>query len=174
MCSSRKRGSASRRQPRSSERLRRSCGSAPIAPMSSSGPSWKPLDGGKTTMTDPGMPSRFESEVDPPEELLTRIRAAVAATHASTTNTGLRIRVAMAVIPVLVAAVLLVGSHIVYERPALRVNMGTPLTAQLLIVLLLLGGLTLSATLVAVGRGEHGLGAGATALVLVALLVTPI
>jgi len=82
--------------------------------------------------------------------------------------------VALGVLPVVTAAVLLVASQIVYERPALRVHMGTPLTSQLLIVLLLIVGLTLSATLIAVGRGERGLGAGVLSLFLVALLVTPI
>ena len=48
------------------------------------------------------------------------------------------------------------------------------MTFHLLIVLLLIAGLTLSATLVAIGRGERGLGSGVVALSLVALLVTPI
>jgi hypothetical protein len=80
----------------------------------------------------------------------------------------------MALVPLLTAAVLLVASHVVYERPVLRVHMGTPLTSQLLIVLLLIVGLTLSATFIAVGRGERGLGSGVMSLLLVALLVTPI
>jgi hypothetical protein len=125
-------------------------------------------------MTDRGMPSRFESETAPPEELFSRIRAAVAATPASRTSTGLRITVAMAVAPFVTAAVLLVASQIVYHRPALRVDMGTHPASQLLIVLLLIAGLTLSATLIAVGRGERGLGSDVRALFLVALLVTPI
>jgi hypothetical protein len=52
----------------------------------------------------------------------------------------------MAAVPLVTAAVLLVASQIVYDRPALRVDMGTTLTSQLLIVLLLVIGLTLSAT----------------------------
>ena len=123
-------------------------------------------------MTDRGMRPRFESEIAPPEELFPRIRTIVAATPASKTSTPLRITVAMAVVPVVTAAVLLVAFQIVYERPALRVHMGTPLTSEL-IVLLLIVGLTLSATLIAVGRGERGLGSGATSLFLVALLVAP-
>jgi len=70
--------------------------------------------------------------------------------------------------------VLLVASHVIYHRPALRVDMGTPLTSQLLMALLLVVGLTLSATLVAVGRGQRGFGSGVLSLFLVALLVTPI
>jgi len=125
-------------------------------------------------MTNRGMRPRFESEITPPEELFSRIRSAVAATPASKIGTHLRVTVAMAVVPIVTAAVLLVASHVVYHRPALRVDVGTPLTSQLLMVLLLVVGLTLSATLIAVGRGERGLGSGVTSLFLVALLVTPI
>ena len=125
-------------------------------------------------MTDRGMPSRFASEVAPPEEVLSRIRVAVAATPASRTSTRLRLGVALAAVPFLVAGVLLVASQIVYHRPALRIHMGTYVTSELLVVLLLVAGLTLSATLIAVTRGARGLGSGVTSLVLVALLVTPI
>jgi hypothetical protein len=126
------------------------------------------------TMTDRGMRSRFESEVAPPEELFSRIRTAVAATPASKVSTRLRITAAMAIVPVVTAAVLLVASHIIYHRPVLRIDLGTHPTSDLLIVLVLVIGLTLSATLIAVGRGNRGLGSGATSLVLVALLVAPI
>jgi hypothetical protein len=60
----------------------------------------------------------------------------------------------MAVVPLVTAAVLLVASQIVYHRPALRVDMGTHLTSDLLIVLVLVIGLTLSAMLIAVGPGR--------------------
>jgi hypothetical protein len=125
-------------------------------------------------MTNRGMRPRFESEIVPPEELFSRIRTAVAVTSASRISTGLRITVAMAIVPLVTAAVVLVASQIVYHRPALRIHMGTPVTSQLLIVLLLIVGLTLSATLISVGRGERGLGSGVMSLFLVALLVTPI
>jgi hypothetical protein len=125
-------------------------------------------------MTNRGTPSRFESEVPPPEELFARIRTAVASTPAAKTSTRLRITVALAVIPFLSAAVVLGAARIVYHRPALRVDLGTHPTSQLLIVLLLLVGLTLAATLIAVGRGERGLGSGVVSLFLVTLFVTPI
>ena len=125
-------------------------------------------------MTDRGMRSRFESEVAPPEELFARIRTAVAATPASKISTRLRISAAMTVVPVVTAAVLLVASQFVYHRPMLRADMGTHPTSDLLIMLVLVIGLTLSATLVAVGRGDRGLGSGAMSLFLVALLVAPI
>ena len=47
-------------------------------------------------MTDHGMPSRFGSEVAPPEELFLRVRSAVAATPAAKTTTRLRTIVAAA------------------------------------------------------------------------------
>ena len=125
-------------------------------------------------MTDHGMPSRFGSEVAPPEELFLRVRSAVAATPAAKTTTRLRTIVAAAVVPLLAAAVLIVASHLVYHRPALRIHEGTPVTVHLVIVLLLIVGLTLSATLIALGRGERGLGSGVVALFLAAVLVTPI
>ena len=126
------------------------------------------------TMMDHGMPSRFGSDVAPPEELFQRVQRAVAATPAARTTTRLRIMMAAGVVPVLTAAILLGASHIVYHRPALRIHDGTPVTVHLLVVLLLIVGLTLSATLTALGRGKRGLGSGAVALFLVAVLVTPI
>jgi hypothetical protein len=120
------------------------------------------------------MLSRFASEAAPPEELFLRIRSAVAATPAAKTTTRLRIVVVAAVVPVLTAAVLLMASHGVYHRPALRIHDGTPVTVHLLVVLLLVVGLTLLATAIALGRGKRGLGSGAVALFLVAVLVTPI
>jgi len=125
-------------------------------------------------MTDHGMRPRFAHEMYPPEDLFSRIRTAVAATPAPKTSTRLRITVAMAAVPIVTAAVLLVASQIVYHRPALRVDLGTHPTFQLLMVLLLVVGLTLSATIVAAGRGARRLGSGATYLLLAALLVTPI
>jgi len=125
-------------------------------------------------MMDHGMPSRFGSDGAPPEELFQRVQRAVAATPAPRTTTRLRIMMAAAVVPVLTAAILLGASHIVYHRPALRIHDGTPVTVHLLVVLLLIIGLTLSATGVVLGRGKRGLGSGAVALFLVAVLVTPI
>jgi hypothetical protein len=82
--------------------------------------------------------------------------------------------VALTIIPFLTTAVVLVASQIVYHRPPLGVDMATHPTSQVLIVLLLLVGLTLAATLIAVGRSERGLGSGVVSLFLVTLLVTPI
>jgi hypothetical protein len=124
-------------------------------------------------MADRGIPSRFASEVAPPAEFYARIRTAVAAIPAAKTSTRLRITVATAIVPLVTAAVLLVASRIVHH-PVLRVDLGTHPTSELLIALLLIVGLTLLATLIAVGQGTRGLGSGASSLFLVALLVTPI
>src|SRR4029077_21104257 len=80
----------------------------------------------------------------------------------------------MAVVPLVTAAVLLTASHIVYDRSALRTGMGTTPTSELLIVLLLVVGLTLTATLIAVGGAKRGFGSGVMLLFLVALLVAPV
>src|SRR5262249_33836656 len=156
-----------------SERPRRSCDSVPIGHTSSSAWRWRPPDGGRTTMSDRGMPSRFESDVSPPAELFSRVRAAVATTPISKTPTRAHIAVALAVTPLATAGVLGIASQ-GYPRPAFRVAMGTRPTFEFFLVLLFVIVLTLSATLVAFRRGELGLGAGALALSLVALLVAPI
>src|SRR5262249_60248197 len=108
-----------------------------------------------------------------PGTMCSQIAPRFAVTPASNTSTLLPITMALAVIPFLTAAVL-VASRIVYHRPALRVDMATHPTTQLLIALLLLVGLTLAATLIAVGPGERGLGSGGVSLFLVTLFVTPI
>jgi len=126
------------------------------------------------SMTDRGMPSRFESDAAPPEELFSRIRAAVAVTPSSTTSTRSRIALAVAVVPFVAAAVLLLASQLVYDRPAVRIAFGTPLTSQLLLVAVMLVALTLGSTFVAIGRGQRGLGHGVAALFLVVALVAPI
>jgi hypothetical protein len=84
-----------------------------------------------------------------------------------------RIAGALAVTPLVTAGVLGIASR-VYQRPALRLRMGTRPTFEFFVVLLLVIGLTLSATLVSFRRGELGLGSGALALSLVTLLVAPI
>jgi len=125
-------------------------------------------------MSDRGMPSRFAPDVSPPAELFSRVRTAVAATPVSKTPMRVRIAVALALTPLVTAGVLGIASQVVYQRPTLRVAMGTRPTFEFFLVLLFMIGLTLSATLVAFRRGELGLGSGALALSLVALLVAPI
>src|SRR5262249_27092358 len=157
-----------------SERPRRSYDSVPIGHTSTSAWRWPPPDGGRTTMSDRGMPSRFEADVSPPAELFSRVRAAVAATPVSKTPRRVRIAVALAATPLVTGGVLGIASQVVYQRPALRVTMGTRPTFEFFVVLLFVIGLTLSATLVSFRRGELGLGSGALALSLVTLLVAPI
>jgi hypothetical protein len=125
-------------------------------------------------VTGPGMPSRFGSEPAPPEELFSRIRAAVEATPASRRRIGLRVSLAIAVAPVITAAVLFIASRLIFARPALRADVAARSTSELLVELSLLLVLTFSATGVAFARGERGFGRGAVSLSLLALLVTPI
>jgi hypothetical protein len=128
-------------------------------------------------MTDRWTPSRLASDAAPPPELHARIRAAIAATPAPRIGTRLRIAAALAVVPCVAAAVLLIATRLVYGRPvvrpALRLDMAMR-SSHVLIVLVLLVGLTLAATLVAVGRGRRGLGPGVVSLVGLSLLVTPL
>jgi hypothetical protein len=103
-----------------------------------------------------------------------RIRAKLRQTPASTISTRTRTVVALAIVPLLAAAVLLSASEIVYERPAAGLEVGPQSISQLVLVLALLVGLTLASTLVVMWRGQSGLGPGVIALAMVAGLVTPI
>ena len=78
-------------------------------------------------MTRRAMPPRFRamppqsmSDGAPPEALYRRIRASVEPTPASTISTRRRIVVALAVVPLLAAAVLLAASEIVYKLTGSR------------------------------------------------------
>jgi Negative regulator of sigma F len=71
-------------------------------------------------------------------------------------------------------AVVLIASEIVYQRPAVGLEVEAQSIPALLLTLLLLVGLSLLSTLAAVWRGATGLGAGATSLALIAGLVVPI
>lgn len=125
-------------------------------------------------MTDRGMPSRSAPEPPLPDELYSRVRAAIAAAPAPKTSTSQRVTIALAVVPLATLAFLLIASRFLFDRPALRIDMVDRPTSQLLLELLLVAGLTLTATLVAVGRGERGLGYGVASLLAAALLVAPI
>jgi len=125
-------------------------------------------------MPNRGIPSRFASDIAPPEALSARIRASVEATPASTSSTRRRVAVAMTVIPAVTAAVVLIASQLVYRRLAAGLADGTQSPSHLVLVLFVFAGVTLAATLVAVRRGSRGLGSGVVSLVLVAALGTPI
>ncbi len=129
-------------------------------------------------MTDRWTPSRFASDIEPPPELHARIRAAIAATPAPRLGTRLRIAAALAVVPCAAAAVLVIATRLVYGRPvvrpALRLDMAMEGSSHVLTMLILLVGLTLAATLVAVARGRRGLGPGVVSLVGLSTLVTPL
>lgn len=132
------------------------------------------MTGRNIAAMDPGIPSRSGPDFAPPEELFSRIRASVEASPASTISTRVRVAAALAAVPCLTAAVVLLGSQIMYQRPTAAVVHVAQSPVQFLVVLLLLAGLTLVATLVAVRRGAHGLGSAAVSLMMMAALVAPI
>jgi hypothetical protein len=129
-------------------------------------------------MTDRWTPSPFASDVAPPPELHARIRAAIAATPAPRVSSRLRVAAALAIVPCVAAAVLLIAARLVYGRPIVRPGLGSAMAmdgaSHLLILLILLVGLTLAVTLVAVARGRRGLGPGVVSLAALSLLVTPL
>jgi hypothetical protein len=110
----------------------------------------------------------------PPDALYVRVRADIEATHAATMRTGLRIITALAAVPALTAAVVLIASEIVYQRPAVGLEVGSQSKFALLLALSMLVGLTIVSTVIAVWRGRSGLGAGAAPLALIVGLVVPI
>ena len=59
-----------------------------------------------------------------PDALYARVRADIEATPAATMRTGLRIITALAAVPALTAAVVLIASEIVYQRPAVGLEVG--------------------------------------------------
>jgi hypothetical protein len=132
------------------------------------------------TMTDRGTLSRFASDLLPPPELGARIRAAIAATPAPKLSTRRRVAIAAALAPCASVAVLLIATQWIFERSALRPGLRLDAaaawapSAPLLLVLSLLVGLTLAATVIALGRGARGLGPGAATLAAAACLVAPI
>jgi hypothetical protein len=125
-------------------------------------------------MIERGIPSRFVSELVPPAELSVRLRTAIEGSATPRTGTRRRITLLLAAVPGAIATVLLTASHLVHGRPALRVDLSTAPTSELVLVLILVGALALATTLVAVGRGARGLGPPATSLFVVAVLVTPV
>ena len=127
-----RRASASGRRPQCSGPRSRSCGSVRIVPTISSEPPWAQPAGRSTTMTDRGTPSRFESEVGPPEELFFRVRSAVAATPAAKARPpSHHRRGGRSPRPDRGRPARGVADRLRY-RPALRIHEGTPVTFHLL------------------------------------------
>ena len=78
------------------------------------------------------MPSRLESGPTLPDELYSRVRAAIETTPAPKASTRLKVDLAMAVVPLATLAFLLIASRFVYDRPTLRVDLVRHPTSHLL------------------------------------------
>jgi hypothetical protein len=109
----------------------------------------------------------------PSEVLYSRIRARVESERASSTSMRVRVIVAVLVASCLTAAVVLMASAIVYQRPAVGLYFAARSTPHLLLAFFLLIGLTLTATFIAISRGRRGFGSGLVSLLVVAGLVAP-
>jgi hypothetical protein len=109
--------------------------------------------------------------VVPSEALHARIRARIAETRAPTTRTSKRAIAAVVAIVALTALVTSVASELVYGRFAPGLVVSPAEEPRLVGTSLLLGGLTLGATLAALWRGHRGFGAGVTALALTGSIV---
>jgi hypothetical protein len=110
----------------------------------------------------------------PSEAFYARIRARIAETTAPTTRTSTRVMVALVAVLVLTALVASSASEMVYGRLASGLVVAPAEELQLVWTGMLLGALTLGATLTALWRGHRGFGAGATTLALTGLLVVPV
>jgi hypothetical protein len=125
-------------------------------------------------MTDsPTSVVRFVND-SPPRALFARIQTAIAATPSSTIGTRTRVLIALAVASVLGAAAVLTASHVVYHRYAVGLETQAAAAPLRIVVLLLLGAMAVTATVVASWRGHRGFGSGARSLYLTSALVAPV
>lgn len=113
-------------------------------------------------------------DTERPEVLYRRIHAAVRTMPASTMRTRTKIALALAAVLVVAAAVLMSASALVYDRPAVGLDVAPQSVSDLLTVLVSIVALTLVSTLVALSRGGSGLGPGVLSLAMVAVLVAPV
>jgi hypothetical protein len=112
--------------------------------------------------------------IGPSEVLRARIRARIAETQAPTTRTSKRVVAAVAAVVALTVLVTSSASELVYGRLAQGLVVPPAEELRLLWTSLLLGVLTLGATLAALWRGRRGFGARATTLALAALIVAAV
>jgi hypothetical protein len=110
----------------------------------------------------------------PSERLYPRIRTAIEATPAATTRTRTRILVALAVVPVLTAAIVLIASEFVYGQPMAGLHIDVSSAAAMSTIFGLLAGLAAGSTLFALWQGRDGLGIGSISLLSIATLVVPV
>jgi len=110
----------------------------------------------------------------PSERLYPRIRAAVEAAPAATTRTRTRILAALAIVPLLTAAVVLIASEVVYGEPAAGLHIDVSSAAAVSTILALLAALAVASTLFALWQGRDGFGIGSISLISVAALGVPV
>ncbi len=111
----------------------------------------------------------------PPSQMLyDRIRERMGATSASRFRTGDRLILACIVVPILAAAVTLIGSGLVYHRAAFGLVTSPEESGRLLWMLALLIAMTVAVSVVAIWRGRKGLGAATTLLAASSVLVAPL
>ena len=114
------------------------------------------------------------SDRPPSDRLYERIRLGIESTPAATTRTRTRILVALAVVPALTTAVVLIASEWVYGQPAagLDIDIASPDAAMTILTLLV--GLALGSTLIAMWQARGGLGIAAVWLISIAAFVVPV
>jgi hypothetical protein len=110
----------------------------------------------------------------PSERLYPRIRAAIEATPATTTRTRTRIFAALAIVPALATAVVLIASELVYGRPLAGLLIDVSSAGAMSTTFALLAGLAAASTLFALWQGRDGLGIGSMSLLSIVTLVVPV
>jgi hypothetical protein len=110
----------------------------------------------------------------PSERLYPRVRAAVETTPAATTRTRTRILAALAIVPLLTAAVVLIASEVVYGEPAAGLHIDVSSASAMSTILALLAALAVASTLFALWQGRDGFGIGSISLISVAALGVPV
>lgn len=110
----------------------------------------------------------------PSERLYPRIRAAVETTPAATTRTRTRIFAALAIVPLLATAVVLIASEVVYGEPTAGLHIDVSSVVAMLTILGLLAALAVASTLFALWQGRDGLAIGSISLASIAALVVPV
>ena len=109
-----------------------------------------------------------------PEHLYSGLRAALAREPPADIRAPWRRPAVLVAGALLIAALVLVASMLVYQRPAVGLTFGIRSPPVLLAVLCALIGLACASTAVALHRGRSGLGAGLGSLAAVAVLAAPV
>jgi hypothetical protein len=116
--------------------------------------------------------TKADSQV--PEHLFSGLRARLAREPPAGLRAPGRRQAALIAGALLIAALVLVASMLVYQRPAVGLTFGIRSAPALLAVLCALIGLAGASTAVALHRGRSGLGASLGSLVAVAVLAAPV